>query len=339
MSQLETHILKIIRGEKKAPITSALLKLLSHGYKLGVGIRNTAFDRLYKPIKLKMPVISVGNIVAGGTGKTPVIEYLAQALAPKKIAILSRGYRRKSRKNILITPDSLVEECGDEPYLLAQRIQAATILVGADRVQSGLLAQEKGAQVILLDDGMQHRKLHRDIEIIVMQADDLFGGGHFLPRGLLRDHPKRLRSADHILLNGIQDKDHLQQIEKELRPFTNAPITAMELTVENSHEISSKKVAVFSAIANPKNFYKTLKTLGCDIVETIEKPDHYSFSPEELQGLANRAKGASILVCTEKDAVKLPKNLHLPIVPVKISLSPTFGKEHLEKRIQEVKNV
>lgn len=308
MSQLETHILKIIRGEKKAPVTAALLKLVSHGYKLGVSIRNTAFDRFYRPAKLKTPVISVGNIVAGGTGKTPVIEYLSQALAPKKIAILTRGYRRKSKKNILITPDTLVEECGDEPYLLAQRMPTATIIVGADRVHSGLRAQESGAEILLLDDGMQHRRLHRDIEIIVMQADDLFGGGHFLPRGLLR-------------------------------PYTDAPITAMQLRVENSHEISSKKVAVFSAIANPKNFYKTLKTLGCDIVETIEKPDHHSFTPEELQGLANRAKGATILVCTEKDAVKLPKNLHLPIVPVKISLSPTFGREHLEKRIQEVKNV
>lgn len=336
MTPLETHILKIIRGEKKAPVLSALLKLLSHGYHLGVKTRGATYDHLLKPKKLKLPVISVGNIVAGGTGKTPVIEYLAKALAPKQVAILSRGYRRKSKKTILITPDTPVEECGDEPYLLKQRLPEATIIVGSNRVYSGQLAQERGAEIILLDDGMQHRKLHRDIEIVVMQANALFGGGHFLPRGLLREPPKRLQSADHILING---EENLEEIEEKLRPYTNAPLTALELRVENSYEISSKKVAAFSAIANPKNFYHTLKTLGCDIVETIEKPDHLAFAPEELQGLANRAKGASILVCTEKDAVKLPKNLHLPIIPVKISLSPTLGKEHLEKTIFEVKNV
>ncbi|MDN3506966.1 MAG: tetraacyldisaccharide 4'-kinase [Simkaniaceae bacterium] len=327
---------KIIRGEKKAPLRASLLKLLSHGYHLGIKTRGMAYDHLLKPKKLNIPVISVGNIVAGGTGKTPIIEYLAKALAPKHVAILSRGYRRQSKKNILITPDTAVEECGDEPYLLQKRLPEATIIVGANRVQTGHLAEFHGAEVILLDDGMQHRKLHRDIEIVVMQANDLFGGGHFLPRGFLRDHPKRLETADHILINGAKNLD---EIEEKLRPYSDAPLTSLELRVENSHEISSKKVAAFCAIGNPKNFYKTLKTLGCDIVETLEKSDHLSFSSEELQGLANGAKGASILVCTEKDAVKLPKNLHLPIIPVKISLSPTLGKEHLEKTIFEVKNV
>jgi tetraacyldisaccharide 4'-kinase len=188
-------------------------------------------------------------------------------------------------------------------------------------VQTGRLAIQHGADILLLDDGMQHRRLHRDKEIVVMRADDLFGGSRFLPRGFLRDAPQRLSCADHILITGPSDPT----IAEKLRPYTSAPITGMGITTHNSHEFSSKKVAAFCAIADPKKFYDTLKTHGCEILETLEKPDHRPFTQEELQSLANRAKGASLLVCTEKDAVKLPKNLHLPIIPVKISLNPTWG--------------
>ena len=337
---LETHILDLIEGRKSSPVAKALLGAMSQCYRAGVSLRHFAYDWIIPIAQLQIPVISVGNIVAGGSGKTPFVEYLAKALAPKKVAILSRGYRRKSRKTVVVKEWTSPEECGDEPYLLAQKVPEATVIVDADRAFAGLLAQILDADLVLLDDGMQHRKLNRDIEIAVMHADDLFGKAHFLPRGLLRDSPKRLKNAHHIILGGVRDEEHFSKLEKLIRHYSNAPITAMELFVENSTKLASKKVVAFSAIANPKRFHNTLKSLGCDIILSEEKPDHTAFTEEEIQRLANLAKGAECLVCTEKDAVKLPKNLHLhlPVIPVRISLTPTFGKEHLEKRIQEVKD-
>ena len=231
-------------------------------------------------------------------------------------------------------------ECGDEPYWLAKTLPKARVLVGSDRVYSGYVAQVLDVDLILLDDGMQYRRLQRDIEIGVMHADDLFGSGFYLPRGLLRDSPKRLSKADLIIVNGVENEEQFERVEKEIRPYTNAPITAMKLDVENGSLFASKKVAAFSAIAKPKRFHNTLKSLGCEIVESIENPDHVPFEKEEIEHLANRAldKGADLLVCTEKDAVKLPEGMsvRLPIKPLEITLSPVFGKENIEQIIKEV---
>ncbi len=187
---------------------------------------------------------------------------------------------------------------------------------------------------------MQHRQLHRDIEIGVMDARDLFGKNHFLPRGLLRDHPKRLAKADLIILKGVKDEPHFESLTARIRQVSDAPITAMELIVENSIELASKKVGVFCAIAAPERFMDTLKTMGCDIILKEKKADHHPYTEEEIERLAilARDQGAECLVCTEKDAVKLPANLKLvtPLVVAKIVLKPTFGKEHLENLINEV---
>lgn len=332
---IETHVLDIIEGKKSAPVTKALLKLMSGCYRGAVSLRNFAYDFVIPSIRLSVPVISVGNIVAGGTGKTPFIHYLTKVLGESEIAILSRGYRRKGSKTVVVESDTSVECCGDEPLLLAQKLPKAKVIVGADRVMSGRIAERLGAKLILLDDGMQHRGLHRDIEIGVMDARDLFGRGHFLPRGLLRDSPKRLSKADLIILNGVKDKDHFEALTTRIRQYTEAPITAMELIVENSIELASKKVGVFCAIAAPERFIDTLKTLGCDIVLKEFKPDHLPFTQEEIEQFANLAhdRGAECIVCTEKDAVKLQAR---NIIVAKIALKPTFGKEHLENMINEV---
>lgn len=337
---IETRIIDIIEGKKAAPVTKALLKLLSQGYRGGVALRNFAYDHVIPSTRLAIPVISVGNIVAGGTGKTPFIHYLASALGESKVAILSRGYRRVSSKTVIVKADTPPEECGDEPALLFQKLPRSHIIVGASRVQSGLIAQALGDKVILLDDGMQHRQLHRDIEIGVMDARDLFGKGHFLPRGFLRDSPKRLATADLIILNGVKDEEHLESLTERIRRYTKAPITAMELVVENSALLASKKVGVFCAIAAPERFKDTLRNRGCDIILKEIKPDHVPFTKEEIERFAVLARdlGAECLVCTEKDRIKLPQDLlsSIPIVVAKIALKPTFGKQHLEKIIHEV---
>lgn len=333
--KLEKNVIDIIEGRKKAPLAKNLLRAMSQGYRAASAVRNLAYDYVLPQAKLRVPVVSIGNIVAGGSGKTPFVEYLAKALSPKKIAILSRGYKRHTKKTVLVKPTTPTEFCGDEPALLARKLPEARILVGKSRAFTGQLAQMLDSEVILLDDGMQHRALARDVEICVMHSDDLFGKDHFLPRGFLRDSPKRLKKADLIILNGVEDEAHFEKLKAILRPYTKAPIASMKLQVENSAELTSKKVAAFSAIAQPRRFEKTLKTLGCDIVASHEKPDHDSFSIEEVQMLAN--SGAQCLVCTEKDAVKLPEKLHLqiPLIPVKISHVPQFGEEHIQEMIEK----
>ncbi|MBS0629890.1 MAG: tetraacyldisaccharide 4'-kinase [Verrucomicrobia bacterium] len=337
---IETHVIDIIEGRKAAPVTKALLKALSHCYRGAVAARNFIYDWVLPSVQLRIPVISVGNIVAGGTGKTPFIQYLAAALGEEQIAILSRGYRRKSKQTLIVKPTTSPEECGDEPFLLFQKLPKAKVIVGKNRSQSGLIAQALGAKWILLDDGMQHRKLYRDIEIAVMDARDPFGKNHYLPRGLLRDSPKRLAKADLIILKGVKDEDHFESVTARIRQYSDAPITVMNLIVENSVEIASKKVGVFCGIAAPERFIDTLKTMGCDIILKETKPDHLPFTQEELERLAILAhdQGAECLVCTEKDAVKLPEDLKLniPLIVAKIALKPTFGKQHLEHLIHEV---
>lgn len=338
--RIETRVIDIIEGKKAAPVTRALLKMMSECYRSGVALRNFAYDFVLTQTKLSIPVISVGNIVAGGTGKTPFIHYLAKALGESQVAILSRGYRRNSKNTVIVKSETTPEECGDEPALLFQKLPKSHIIVGSNRAQSGMIAQTLGAKVILLDDGMQHRQLHRNIEIGVMDARDLFGRGHFLPRGFLRDSPKRLSKVDLIILNGVKDEEHLESLTSRIRHYTEAPITAMELVVENNIELASKKVGLFCAIAAPDRFKDTLRNMGCDIILKEIKADHLPFTQEEIERLAILAhdQGAQCLVCTEKDRVKLPKDLKvsIPLVVAKIALKPTFGKHHLEKIIHEV---
>lgn len=317
-------------------LPKTLLRLMSLTYQGSVATRHFAYDWILPSTKLSIPVISVGNIVAGGTGKTPTTYFLAKYLIEKgkKVAILSRGYKRKSKKTLLVKEGMSPEECGDEPLWLATLLPKAFVLVGASRSQTGRLAEALGAEVILLDDGMQHRPLQRDIEIGVMHNGDLFGGGHFLPLGLLRDHPRRLANAHLIFLTGISSAEEYEKAKAKVAPYTRAPLIAMEQTILNGSEITSKKVASFCAIGAPSRFQTTLRSLGCTVVEALENPDHDPFSPEELELLANRAfnRGATHLVCTEKDAVKLPHDLktRLPIHVLKTALSPTFGKQHIQ---------
>ncbi|NGX39598.1 MAG: Tetraacyldisaccharide 4'-kinase [Chlamydiae bacterium] len=332
---VESQIIDIIEGKKSAPITKALLQAMSQGYRVGAYARNLAYDAFIPSQTLPVPVISIGNIVVGGTGKTPFVHYLAkQLVSHMKVAILSRGYRRKGNNTLLVTKESSPNEVGDEPYFLAQKLPEAQVIVGPNRYSSGLKAATLGAEVILLDDGMQHRSLLRDIEIVVMHADDLFGKGYYLPRGFLRDSPRRLKAADQIILTGVKNAEDFAKQKERIRKFTDAPITAMEMTATKAGEIKSKKVASFCAIARPERFMSTLKDLGAEVVMHREKPDHFSFSEEELEVFSNEAKtsGAECLVCTEKDAVKLSPKLQttLPIIPLAITLTPSHGKEELE---------
>lgn len=262
-------------------------------YALAVWIRNSLYDWGWLAVtKVPCTVVSVGNIVAGGTGKTPFVHLLAKTFSHRKVAILSRGYGRVP----------------DEALMLAQRLPQVKVYVGKDRVASAKKAVSEGAELILLDDGFQHRRLHRDCDVVL-------GGisGRYLPWGFLRDSPRRLPEAD--------------------AHFTGDDwaVKVTRILDRKRQEISSIrgwKVAIFSGIAKPSNFKKTVESLGAEVTAEVIFADH------EMADL-NRLPHVGALLCTEKDFVKLPPT-DLPIYYVEIELEMTRGRDRWEKAVEKI---
>lgn len=357
----QLYFSEVITGQRRGPGAALLrgaLYLLSKGYQSLVGWRNWAFDRgyfrrYYPPVPL---VISVGNIVAGGTGKTPVTLMIAQEFYPDTpIAILSRGYKSKAEK--LSKPIVLcngngplfpAEYSGDEPYLLAQHLPKAHIIVGRNRYEASNMASLAGAQVILLDDGMQHRRLERDLEVIVVNAQDAFGQGYFLPRGFLREQLSALSRADLIIVNRVSDQDHFADIQEKLLPYTKAPAVGTQVGVAEIWDsrgkiptLQDKVVGVFCGLANPMQFQQTVEAQGAQVIAHQFTPDHEVMHEEALEKFAKHCSqlGAELLVCTEKDYVKLSDDAKksLPIAWVKMRLIIVSGESHWKNFIAKAK--
>ncbi len=323
MPPFETHILDVIEGRKEAPLLKGVLSLLSCPFRGGVFLRNWAYDKGVIPVvKLSCPVVSIGNITAGGTGKTPFIQLLAQELGKnKKVAILTRGYRSQVENSIVKIEERDAQKFGDEPTLLKQKLPQASIWVGKERCKSGELAAKEGAQLILLDDGMQYRALHRDIEIVIVDGRDPLGKGAFLPKGLLRDFPERLKKADLIIASHINNEAEFNACRVQLLPYTQAPIAGIQYRFKNP-DLQGKKVGAFCAIAKPERFFQMLKAAGGELVDCLVAPDHAAFPEKQLQAFAERCKalGTEFLVCTEKDQVKVNSSFSLPVKILEIEI-------------------
>ena len=362
LSKVQTYFFGIIKGKKKGLISNLLKPVLlffSWIYQVVVTCRNWGFDygwlRQYSP---PVPlVVSVGNIVAGGTGKTPLTLLLAQELQTDfSIAILARGYRSPvEHLSIPIVlskgqgPMHPASYCGDEPYLLSSRLPKAFVFVGKDRQKASNMAARAGIQVVLLDDGMQHRRLARDIEIVVVDALDPFGQGHYLPRGLLREGLRSLSRADLVILNNVFDMDRFHKITHQILSYTSASVIGMRPEVEQIYNFEDQplhlkapqKIGIFCGIANPDYFYNTLQKLGFEIVDHYYVPDHESFNFDFLEKFADQCylKGASYLICTEKDRVKLnsPEAGALPLAWVKTKMIIVEGEDIWKNFIQKTK--
>lgn len=274
-------------GQKLIESNPWYLAPLSWGYAFIVYFRNLLYDfKILKITKVPCTVVSVGNIVAGGTGKTPFVAMLASTFPNRKVAILSRGYG----------------QIPDEAMLLSKRF---TVFVGKNRAK---LAEKiaKDFDLILLDDGFQHRKLHRDIDIVLTREEK-----HYLPWGFLRDSPKRLRRA--ILFD-----------EKELH------LNVSRILDLNGNEVSleGKELFLFCGIARPDKFRNTVENLGVKIAGQKIFADH------AMIDLALLPKGHSYL-CTEKDAVKLPKS-NLPIFYLEMQMEVVQGFEKWEKLVEKI---
>lgn len=349
---MQLFFLNIIKGNKTGFVPSIIkffAFLCSWPYRFAVLIRNKLFDCgfLKETAFPKAYVISIGNIVAGGTGKTPFTQLLASELAKtNKIAILTRGYHSKAENNspYVIQKETTVSECGDEAILLSKNIPNCKVIVGKNRCLSAAHAVGNGAEFLICDDAFQHRYIKRNKNIVVINASDPFGQNHFLPRGLLRESPKSLKRADFLVIHGVENQQQYEQLKKQISRFTKAPMIGTVAKVDSCLlldgtpiDITNKKIALFCAIGNPERFVKTAQSLKPQILDQYFIPDHHFFCRKNLQNFANKNPQADYLICTEKDSVKLEPNLHLPIGFIKTKLEILYDISNWNYFFQSIK--
>jgi len=257
-------------------------------------------------VKVGVPVIVVGNLTVGGTGKTPLVAWLASKLAAvgHRVAIVSRGYGGRARGVTRVTVHSRASEVGDEPLLLARRAQA-TVFIGRDRVAAAKAAVADGADIVITDDGLQHLALVRHCEIVVIDGLRGFGNGCLLPRGPLRESPRRLRRVNAVVING-----NIKAPGFKVPSFVKNTLFAMQMRPGDAHPVSGGAalrslssfrdtgVHAVAAIGNPQRFFDTLRDAGLRIYEH-PMPDHHAFKAGDL----NFGDSLPVLM-TEKDAVK-----------------------------------
>lgn len=324
-------------------------------FKQVIQCRNYLYDRgIIKSSRLGSKVISVGNITVGGTGKTPVVEYIAKTLSGKgeRVTILSRGYKRKSKGPIMVSDGKRVLtdvfQAGDEPYLLAHRLKRVRVIVDNNRYRAGGMAlSDGGADFLLLDDGFQYRRLQRDVDIVVIDASNPFGNGRVLPAGPLREPLDSLRRAHLIWLTRVDQASAIRKLINRVRKYTKVPIiksvhapmrfvnlhTRAQLPLEAG---KGKRVIAFAGIGNSKAFGNTLRTLGVEIVDFISYRDHHFYKQNDLATIKTRFEEnhAELIVTTEKDALKVSGgNLQLPFYFLQIEIEITEGEQCLRECI------
>ena len=286
-------------------------------YGTGVRVRNALYDRrVIAARRLQGPVVSVGNLSVGGSGKTPFVLLLGEWLKARgvKFDIVSRGYGRKTRGVALVDPDGAARDFGDEPLLMARRL-GVPVIVGEDRYQAGLFAEMKfGAQLHVLDDGFQHRALARDFDIVMVTPEDV--RDRLLPAGRLREPLTALGRANAVVLTSGATADSLP-IKGKLVWRARRGIVAKEVP---------ERPVAFCGIARPQNFLLQLRTAGIEPVAEALYRDHHAYTEQDIRDLLKlgQQSEAGGFVTTEKDAINLGGYLSalkpLAVIPVKMEL-------------------
>ncbi|MBM3265928.1 MAG: tetraacyldisaccharide 4'-kinase [candidate division Zixibacteria bacterium] len=318
----------------------AALRLPALLYGVGVGARNRAYDAEWLPCRrLPVPVIGVGGLTVGGAGKTPVVRYLSEMLTAQGFcpAILSRGYGRAGRHPMMVTPDTDWRNTGDEPTMLARALADTPVVVGADRYAAGLMAiRACGANVLILDDGFQHRSLHRNADIVAIDTTHWTGNEPLLPAGPLREPLSALRRAHAVMLTRTDqslsvDAAHetaqrhhpgIPVFETLYRPVRLCRLTDGETLSLDT--LTGHPVVALSGIANPRSFETTLTALGAKVVNAARFPDHHPYTRRDMASVRRRAaeNRATWIVVTAKDAIRIPRQDATPdILILDIALS------------------
>lgn len=289
---------------------------------------------LLRAQRLSVPVVVVGNLTAGGAGKTPLTLHLARQLTARgwRPGIISRGYRGAVKAPLAVDPKSDPALCGDEPLLLA-RESGVPVFVCPDRAAAGraLLASHPEVNLLLCDDGLQHYRLARDVELCVVDGARGFGNGLLQPAGPLREPVSRLRSVDAVVLNGAgRAPEHPALFRMALAPDRFLHLDGSFAEEENWR---GKSLAAVCGIANPTRFFTTLRSLGLDFAE-YPFPDHHAFVADELPA-------ADLILVTQKDAVKLAAlpglgalGDKIRVLPVSARLEPDLAS-WLEERVRD----
>ena len=277
----------------------------------------------FKTYRLNAPVISVGNITVGGTGKTPCTAFIANFLKAEglTVAILSRGYKRQSKGLIEVSNGAEIlcdaAQAGDEPYLLAQLCSGVRVVVNANRYEAGKwLESQTKIDVFILDDGYQHLKLHRDLNLLLLDGNDPVGNGQLLPGGILREPSSEIRRADVMIATRAQQAN--REALRELHAtaplfFAQHKITGFTLlnAAPPLQSFQQAPVAAFSGIAQPERFFSDLQHQQLQLVHKQSFPDHHRYSVAELAAFLQqaRAQRAAAVLTTEKDAANLPPEI------------------------------
>ncbi|WP_424317781.1 tetraacyldisaccharide 4'-kinase [Candidatus Methylomirabilis sp.] len=332
------------------------LRPASYAYGAAISLRSALFaSGLARIRRLPVPVLSVGNVSAGGSGKTPFVEMLAARLREQgqRVVIISRGYRGGSKKPTIVS-DGRDLRCeppvaADEAYLLARHLPGVAVLTGADRYRVGEVALEYvDCGVIILDDGFQHQKLYRDLDIVLVDAVNPLGYGRLLPSGLLREPPEAFGRADLVVVTHADAGRNLDLAIQAIR--RHAPTVPIALAVHRPvnlidvrsgeyldfDRLTGQRLLAVSGIANPSRFEDTLVQLGAFVATHRIFPDHHRYSTADLEIIngAARNSGASMVVTTEKDMVKLTcldlAKVGAPLYALSISLELVEGAEVLD---------
>ncbi len=306
--------------------TRAILFLLSWPYRLIVFVRNGLYDRhFFKSVKLSRPVLSVGNLTVGGTGKTPCVILVAKILKRHgyRPAVISRGYGGKASNPVNVVSDGKTllldaRSAGDEPLLIARSLPGIPVITGAKRHLPAQAAIDRfGADVLICDDAFQHRGLYRDVDIVLLDGQKPLGNGHLLPRGELREPATSLRRAGCLILTRMDPTHPRDERVMKIARTSNIPLySAVHRFSEwvkadgfsaPPGDIRNKKICAFCGIAKPASFSKMLIDAQAKIISFNPFPDHHVFSKYDLEELLEKfnISRADYLVTTEKDAMRL----------------------------------
>ncbi|MHC4344553.1 MAG: tetraacyldisaccharide 4'-kinase [Planctomycetota bacterium] len=339
----------LIVGQTKgwqASFLRLLLAVSAQFYRPVIALRNLLYDRgVLKSHRVNAPVISIGNITAGGTGKTPLVIWLCRLLGEEGMpcAILTRGYKTAQNSK------ARIQDCVDEPAIIAENCPQAAVVINPDRLAGAAAAiKNLGAKVLIMDDGFQHRRLVRDLDIVTIDATCPFGHGRLLPAGLLREPVGSLKRAHAVVItrcDHIEDADlkQLTELLKEVNPemmvatSVHRPVcirTAQGNDIKPD-ELKGSKVFAFCGIGNPDAFLGTLKALGLNVVGSRTYNDHHHYGGGDIADLCGQAKRlhAELVLTTEKDWTKISRVLgdakELTFACLAVELKLLTGQEQL----------
>lgn len=340
----------------------AVLCAISKGYAAVIRWRNRLYDRnMFRSRRLDGFVISIGNITMGGTGKTPMTIYLARLLkrAGCNVVILSRGYRGEAENiggivsdgsRLCMTPTA----AGDEPYMMAASLKNVPVLVGRDRFENGRLAVDTfSPDVILLDDAFQHRKLARDMDLVLLDGSRPLGNGRLFPGGVLREPPESLKRADACILTRwdpgtgcnmqsirnfsgkapVFKTRHVPCIHKVVGSSESRPAQEFGSAEVSPEILNGRRAFAFSGIARNSDFLSTVKGFGCRVVGSMPFQDHHWYSETDRVRIAEAAydAGADLILTTEKDYVRIAcpvtRSVSWPVPLVVIGIDISFDED------------